>query len=411
MSEIVIRAERLHKRFHVHEGARDLLRALFRGSLTHRTALDDVSLELRRGEILGVVGANGSGKSTLLKVLTGVQLAERGVVERHGRVVGLLELGTGFRPELTGLENLEINALLLGMTRDELAARRDDMIAFSGLGDAIREPLKSYSSGMEMRLGFAVAIHAGADVLLLDEVLAVGDAGFQERCIRRLQAFARDGGAILLVAHDMGSIRAFCHRALLLHHGRVAAAGSADEVANAYTRVLASEPPLHARETGAPTVFGTGEATFDRIELRGEQSGSERVLSGERCRLTLTVTGHADLPEVTAGFLIRDRFGHEVYGTNTAHMGQSLALADGESLRLVFTLPMDLGPGAYSLTVALHTGYTHDDRCFEWREHAAGFEVVPGDAAFAGIARLYPELTLEPAAADAARQSVSALRD
>lgn len=393
----LLRADNLSKRFLVHEGPRDVLRALLHRRPRRRVALDDVSVTVERGELLGIVGANGSGKSTLLKVLAGTQRAERGTITKAGRVVPLLELGTGFRPELTGSENLEINALLLGMTRREIRARRAAIIEFSGLGDAIREPLKNYSSGMRMRLGFAVAAHADADVLLLDEVLAVGDAGFQQRCIERLQAFARAGGGIIIVAHDLTTVRALCDRALLLHHGRAVTAGAPHTVAEAYTRVLAAEPPLHAPAGEGAAAFGSGEAAFTAIRFWGLDSGGQRIVCGEVARLQLDITGHADLPELTVGFLIRDRFGHEVFGTNTALMGRAVALRAGATRTLSFDLPLDLGPGAYTITVALHTGTTHEERCFEWRERAVACEVVAGAEAFSGVARLHPRLHIDGA--------------
>lgn len=393
----LIHAEHLYKRFLVHEGARDLLAALLGGRLQRRAALDDVSMQLRPGEIIGVVGANGSGKSTLLKVLAGVQLPERGTVRTAGRIIGLLELGTGFRAELTGLENLEINALLLGMSARQVRERRAAIIDFSGLGKAIREPLKNYSSGMRMRLGFAIAVHADADALLLDEVLAVGDAGFQQRCIEHLTGFTRRGGGIILVAHDIGTVRALCDRAILLHHGRIAAEGAAADVAAEYNRVLADEPPLHAADEGAATAFGTFEATFAAVGFHGLESGGARVRPGEPCRLQLEIHARVELAEVTVGFLIRDRFGHEVFGTNTALMGRPLALAAGERRCLTFELDMNLGPGAYTIALALHTGRTHEERCYEWREHASGFEVVVDDVTFIGVARLQPVLHMDAA--------------
>lgn len=406
---MVLRAEGLYKRFPVYRGAGDLARALLGRSIERRVVLDDVSLAVRPGETLGVVGANGSGKSTLLKVLAGVQLPERGQVHRGGRVVGLLELGTGFRPELTGVENLEINGLLLGMTRRQIQARRDAIIEFSGLADAIHEPLKSYSSGMVMRLGFAVAIHADADALLLDEALAVGDAGFQQRCLARLREFTDKGGSILLVAHDMAAIRAMCDRALLMHHGRIVSSGSPDEVAEAYTRVLADAPSLHAGQAAEPAAFGSREATIDAVRLIGERSGGDRVQPGEPSRLQIDIRAREAVAELTVGFLIRDRFGHEVFGINTAQMGQPCALLAGETRRVVFRLPMDLGPGAYTVTVALHTGVTHEARCFEWRERATTFEVIADGVAFSGVARLRPSLEWEsPGDPDDAAATVAA---
>ena len=389
---VLLRAERLYKRFHVHAGAWDMVCGLLRGRLRRRVALDDVSLELRSGETLGVIGANGSGKSTLLKVLAGVQLPESGRVQRHGRVVALLELGTGFRPERTGLDNLQTNGLLLGMTRRQLDERRDAILRFSGLGSAIHEPLKNYSSGMRMRLGFAVAMHAEPDAFLIDEALTVGDAGFQQRCIARLQAFTRRGGAIILVAHDLAAIRSLCDRAVLLQHGRIAAAGAPAAVADAYMQYLADVPPVIPDAVGYHRGFGTGGVVFDAVRLQGERSGSNRVHPGEVGRLCLRIHAHQAVPDLTVGFLIRDRFGHEVFGVNSAQLGKLLAVDAGDRLSVTIRVPLELGVGAYSVALALHTGLTHEETCFQWLEHALQFEVIPRGAMFSGVARLRPEM-------------------
>ena len=199
-------------------------------------ALDDVSLDVRQGETVGIVGANGSGKSTLLALIAGVIEPGAGTVEVHGRVVPLLELGAGFHYELTGHENIVLNGVLMGLTRGEVAARMDAIVAFSGLEASLNEPLRTYSSGMVARLGFSVAVHLSPDILLIDEILAVGDNHFQARCYERLEEFRRQGTTFVIVSHSLKEIRALCNRVVWLAGGRVVMEGHPDEVIAAYEK-------------------------------------------------------------------------------------------------------------------------------------------------------------------------------
>jgi lipopolysaccharide transport system ATP-binding protein len=230
MTEIAIRASELTKRYWV--GARrqpaNRLSDLFsrkRGSGAGEEfrALDDVSFEIVRGDIVGIVGSNGAGKSTLLKILSRVLRPSAGTVELHGRLASLLEVGTGFHPELTGRENIYMSGIILGMTRTEVTRRFDDIVAFSGVEPFLDTPIKWYSSGMQMRLGFAVTAHLEAEIVLIDEVLAVGDAAFQKKCLGKMREVASDGRTVLFISHDMASINDLCNRAIWLDKGRVRA--------------------------------------------------------------------------------------------------------------------------------------------------------------------------------------------
>jgi len=214
-----------------------------KGALSYEQlwALQDVSLFVRRGESVGIVGPNGAGKSTLLKVITGVLKATRGQVEVGGRVAPILELGTGFDFELTGLENIYLNALLLGRTRTEIDDRLEEIVAFSGLGDFVRSPIRNYSSGMVARLGFAIATAWRPDVLILDEVLAVGDARFLRRCEERLESFRRADTTLLMVSHSLEAVRHTCKRALWFDGGRLRADGPVDEVLERYAAFSATD--------------------------------------------------------------------------------------------------------------------------------------------------------------------------
>ncbi|MBE3111492.1 MAG: ABC transporter ATP-binding protein [Acidobacteria bacterium] len=203
-------------------------------------ALDDVSFTVKRGESMGVVGPNGSGKSTLLKIMADLARPTRGKIDVNGRISALLELGAGFHPQITGRENAILNAVLLGLTRREADEVLPDIIAFSELGDFIDEPMRTYSSGMYVRLGFSVAVHVHADVLLVDEVLAVGDAEFQQKCFDHIERLRARGVTIVLVSHDLGSVTRFCERAILLHHGQVQVEGKSQPVVHEYLSRIAA---------------------------------------------------------------------------------------------------------------------------------------------------------------------------
>ena len=199
-------------------------------------ALDDISLEVRKGEAVGIIGGNGSGKSTLLALIAGVIRPQAGTIEVHGRVAPLLELGAGFHYELTGRENIVLNGVLMGLTRREVAARMEAIVAFSGLEDALNEPIRTYSSGMVARLGFSVAVHLDPEILLIDEILAVGDAHFQAKCYDRLDEFRRQGATLVIVTHALAEVQRLCDRAVWLDGGKIALQGEPEAVIEAYAK-------------------------------------------------------------------------------------------------------------------------------------------------------------------------------
>ena len=232
--ELAIRAEGLGKRYRLGE----LRRRWYARSHNHLWALRDVSFELRRGEALGLIGRNGAGKSTLLRILARIAFPTEGRALVRGRVASLLEVGTGFHPELTGRENIFLNGAILGMSRAEIRRKFDEIVEFSGVGPFLDTPVKRYSSGMHVRLGFAVAAHLEPEVLVVDEVLAVGDAAFQKKCLGKMDAAARQGRTILFVSHNLHAVRALCRRAILLEHGRVVLDGPVHDVVDAYLRTV-----------------------------------------------------------------------------------------------------------------------------------------------------------------------------
>lgn len=392
----MIEVDRVSKTFKLYRKPSDrLLEALLRRPRHHtHAALTDISFRVERGETLGVIGRNGAGKSTLLKLLMGVLLPDQGTMRIDGRVTGLLELGTGFDSALTGLENIERNGLLLGMTWDELDRRRAAIIDFSELGDYIREPLRTYSSGMRMRLAFSVAIHADPSCFLVDEALSVGDAHFQQKCVRRIQAFREAGGSLIFVSHDLNAVKVLCDRALVLDEGRVVAAGTPEAAVNHYNQIIArldAEPAALAPRSARG--YGNLALEIAAAELVGEESGANQVAAGEMTLVRFRVQARRGIPEFTLGILVRDRFGQDVFGTNTHFLQHSLRIAAGESVTVEFRFPMNLGPGKYTLTAALHSEHDHLKDCYHWCDNILRFEVagVKG-AMFYGIARLEPRV-------------------
>lgn len=403
----MIEVDRLSKRFRFYRRPADRLRELILRRSFHQVhqALDEVSFSVASGRSLGIIGHNGAGKSTLLKLLNGVLLPDSGQIRSGGRITGLLELGTGFNFELSGLRNIEHNGLLIGMNAAEIDARREAIIAFAELGDFIHEPLRTYSSGMVMRLAFAIAIHAEPDTFLVDEALAVGDAHFQQKCYRSIRDFRARGGSIILVSHDLNAIKMMCDEALLLDHGKVLEWGEPERVVNVYNFLVARQNDAQlALEHSSPehTEYGTREAEILAVSLLGEDSGADTVSSGEQVSIRLRWQNHQTLPGLTAGILIRDRFGQDIFGTNTELLAQPLPLAAGH-WQLDFKLALNIAPGKYTLTVALHEDENHIEHCYHWQDSALRFEVagVRG-ARFAGLCRLLPELAIAPVASDAA---------
>ena len=400
----MIRVQNIAKQFRLYNKPSDRLKERLLGKTCHHIhqALAGVSFELESGQTLGIIGHNGAGKSTLLKLLNGVLLPDTGAIHTGGRITGLLELGTGFNYELSGLANIEHNGLLIGMTAAEIDARRQAIIDFSELGAFVREPLKTYSSGMVMRLAFAIAIHAEPDTFLVDEALAVGDAHFQQKCFQRIREFRARGGSIILVSHDLNAIKMLCDTALLLDHGKVYETGPPERVVNVYNFLVArqGEQAVQMQLAAAEqqqTEYGTLQAQIRDIRIDGEQSHSSVVSSGEVARFTVDYEIHTPIVELTVGILLRDRFGQDVFGTNS-HLHGIVLPCDPGQWQVQFTMVMDIGPGKYSVTAALHTQENHIEQCFHWMDGAASFEVagVMGEM-FSGLCRLRPQIAVKAA--------------
>ncbi len=410
-NEIAIKVQNLSKCYHIYDNPRDRLKQFIAPRLQRLTwqhpkqyfrefwALKDVSFEVKKGETVGIIGCNGSGKSTLLQMICGTLTPTSGSIQTNGRVAALLELGSGFNPEFTGHENVYMNASVLGLNNQEIDARFDDIIAFADIGDFIEQPVKTYSSGMMVRLAFAVIAHVDANVLIIDEALAVGDAFFTQKCMRFLRGFMKTG-TVLFVSHDTGVVVNLCNKAILLNHGQVAETGTPKKVVEHYLAtlyevsqevagILTNEPPVSIniaadlieyrdmRETliNASTLrndievfqfksdqegFGTGNAKIASVRLL-DQGGAPLswIVGGEDVILEIRCLAYKDILRPIVGFQIKDRLGQVVFGDNTflvyQHNPQAVSQGNELVVKFEFRLPV-LPNGDYSITVAIAEG-------------------------------------------------------
>ncbi|EJN20694.1 ABC-type polysaccharide/polyol phosphate transport system, ATPase component [Pseudomonas sp. GM79] len=345
--------------------------------------LQDVAFEIAPGEAVGIVGVNGAGKSTLLKMITGTTQPTCGQIQLEGRVAALLELGMGFHPEFTGRQNAIMAGQLLGMQVEEIEALMPQIEHFAEIGEAIDHPVRTYSSGMQMRLAFSVATARRPDILIVDEALSVGDAYFQHKSFERIRSFRRAGTTLLIVSHDRSAIQSICDSAILLENGRMAMHGKPEAVMDYYNALLAEREGQTVRQEmladgQVQTVSGTGEAGILSVRMLDER---ERAIDaaevGQPVVLEVQVEVRQDIERLVLGFMIKDRLGQAMYGINTHR--QDLALTDlqaGERLTYRFAFVMGLGKGNYSVALSLSRLDSHLDRNFEWRDYGLVFHVI-----------------------------------
>ena len=396
MSQVVIRVENLGKRYRIGERERyltlrDILAnsleaplRLFRrsaaGSTNHQPqyiwALKDVCFEIAEGEVVGIIGRNGAGKTTLLKILSRVTCPTEGYAEVRGRIGSLLEVGTGFHQELTGRENTYLSGAILGMSKKEIDAKFDSIISFAEIEPFIDTPVKHYSSGMYVRLAFAVAAHLEPDILLVDEVLAVGDAAFQKKCLGKMGDVARAGRTVLFVSHSIGAINALCSRTLLVNHGRVAMDGPTYEVTARYyaesVALAGNGSDLRARPR-----TGTGKAKFSRLSIQARNaSGEDLAVAYPGCDLTieLEIESVTDILESNVSVIIYDLTGYRLIDVNTAQKGSFLSLRAGQKARARFHLrELLLKPGRYFVGLWLGRDYMEE---IDHIEHATVLDIA-----------------------------------
>jgi lipopolysaccharide transport system ATP-binding protein len=345
--------------------------------------LQDVSFRIERGEAVGIIGINGAGKSTLLKLIVGTTQATTGTVNVQGRAAALLELGMGFHPDFTGRQNAIMAGQLLGMQASEVQKLMPEIEAFAEIGDYIDQPVRVYSSGMQVRLAFSVATCVRPDILIVDEALSVGDTYFQHKSFERIREFRRQGTTLLIVSHDRMAIQSICDRVILLDGGRMARQGTPEEVLDYYNALIAQRENYNLTqrpvENGrVQTVSGTGEATVTDIMLLNAQGEPVEVVPvGAVVTLRIKLSVKSDLKRLVLGYMIKDRVGQSIFGTNTHYLEMPLeGLRSGEQAEYRFTFPANLGPGSYSITTALTSTETHLAENFEWRDMALIFSMV-----------------------------------
>jgi lipopolysaccharide transport system ATP-binding protein len=442
-SDIVVNLDNVGKCYQIYEAPKDRLMQIFfqgRKRFYHEFwAVKNLSLKIKKGETVGIIGRNGSGKSTLLQIICGTLTPTLGEVQTKGRIAALLELGSGFNPDFTGRENIFINAALLGLTREEIIERFDDIVAFADVGEFIDQPVKLYSTGMYVRLAFSVMAHVNADILVIDEALAVGDAVFTQKCMRYLRRF-KERGTLIFVSHDMNSVLNLCDTAIWLSEGRLVANGKARDIAEQYLKytlqevygqdiVLSEtksnssrhqsaphegtdniEPSSNAGQNNRNTEIhftenlkkargwqtGSGEIVEVRIERIG--SGTKSVLEGgERVKLVIKAVIHKSMENPILGFLVRDRLGQDLFGENTLPFTDLYPryIGSGKTIEGEFTFQIPMLPnGEYALMASLAEGNLHSNIQHHWLHDAMIIKVASSKIRWGLVGIQFQNVTL-----------------
>ncbi len=392
-ADLALEVEHLTKTFRLHHQKTNSLKQLVVGRGRSRydelVALDDVSFVVREGEVFGVIGHNGSGKSTLLKCMAGILQPNKGAVRVHKRMSALLELGAGFHPELSGRDNVFLNAAILGMTRRDIASRFDDIVEFSGLQSFIDSPVKTYSSGMYVRLAFAVAINVDPRLLIIDEILAVGDVTFQQRCLEKFVEFRNEGRTIVLVTHAMNTVRDMCDRAIWLTHGVVSGEGDPSDLVDQYTESMLG---AHVRSGDGSVRRGSGEVQITHVELfvNGGAAPVKRFRTGDDLCFRLHYRAARGVPRPIVGLAIEQLGGPTVTSPSTRDVGLVPEALHGEGCIEVTVSGAPLLPGTYDV----HTEVTDFNRShvYDHLQTALRFDVMTGRPyETGGLVTLRPE--------------------
>ncbi len=349
-------------------------------------ALRGVSFEVSPGEAVGIVGNNGAGKSTLLKMIVGTTQPSEGTIELGGRVAALLELGIGFHPEFTGRQNTYMGGQILGLGGQRITELLPEIEAFAEIGDYLDQPVRTYSSGMQVRLAFSVATAVRPEILIVDEALSVGDVYFQHKSFERIRQFRDAGTTLLFVSHNPGAVKTLCDRALLLDQGLMVRDGAPDEVLDYYNALIAKQAEYTIRQAEGlggkvATRSGNRQAEIIEVDVMYLGESARAIPQGAAVVIRVIAAAHEEIAELTVGILVRDRLGNDVFGTNSWHHGRSLRTVQaGGRVQAEFAIPaLNLGIGNYSLTVALHRGDAHISQNYDWWDRVLVFQVTPSE--------------------------------
>jgi len=377
MSETVIKVDNVSKTFLLPHEKRNSIKStvvnVFKkhdGAIEVQNALSDISFEIKKGEFFGILGRNGSGKSTLLKILAEIYKPTSGNVSVTGKLVPFIELGVGFNPELTGKENVYLNGALLGFSKREIDARYDDIVSFAELENFMDQRLKNYSSGMQVRLAFSVATRADADILLIDEVLAVGDADFQRKCFEYFKSLKKMKKTVVFVSHDMSAIREFCDKAILIEKSKKIKEGSADKVASEYSRLFLDIDD-ETRKDQTNERWGDKRAEFTSVKIT-----SPKLLNDKSTHLSFSAQfiANQDIDTLVTGSSISNAAGVEICGTNTQHKRQKIEdIKKGETVTVNWEYPNIFSDGTHVINVTLHG--PNSEGVADWWEAAGSFNV------------------------------------
>jgi ABC-2 type transport system ATP-binding protein len=393
MADNAISVEGLWKRFRLyHEKNQYLKSAVMKGRRAKYEdfwALKDVSFEVPHGQVFGIIGSNGSGKSTLLKCLTGILTPDQGSIHADGRVAALLELGAGFHPDLSGRENIGLNGAILGMSKKDLENKFDDIVQFAGLEKFIDTPVKNYSSGMTVRLGFAVAINVEPEILIIDEVLAVGDEEFQQRCFQKIEQFRREGRTIIFVSHGLSQVSQFCNNALWLEKGEVQRIGPAYEVVSEYTGIAhnVEHPQNDTLASEAVDRWGTGEVRITSVTMSSTDGNETQTFdSGAPFRVRVNYEILQPISELIVGIRITHLHGFNVFGSNTKRRGVPLPTDTKTGSVEFFVDSLPILEGTFDLTVDISDN-TEVNPC-DHLEKAIRFNVIQRGTFDEGVTRV-----------------------
>lgn len=363
--------------------------------------LRHVTFSARHGECIGIIGQNGAGKSTLLKMIVGTTRQTEGEVRVNGRVAALLELGLGFNRELTGRENARHVCGMMGLPSAQIDELIPGIESFAEIGEYFDEPMRSYSSGMQMRVAFSVATAVRPDLLIIDEALSVGDKYFVHKCFKRMNEYRDQGTSLLFVSHDPSAVQALCDRAIVLEKGRMLLDAEPKEALDLYNALIAEKEKstvvVQRRDAGAATESGTNEAVITGCYLTDSDGNRiEYATVGEQVRLAVDIEVRQDIHQLVFGYMIRDRLGQPIYGTNTAHTGQVRSnVRAGDKLQYIVDFINMLGPGSYSMSLALSSTETHLVNNFHWKDLAIVFTVAnTNHPFFTGCAYMPGQITL-----------------
>jgi ABC-type polysaccharide/polyol phosphate transport system ATPase subunit len=393
MSDIAVRMEHVSKKFRkgeIHNSLRDLIPVLasrlLRRTSSHSDsprdfwALKDISFEIPEGEAFGIIGPNGAGKSTMLKLLSRIMKPTSGIFEVRGRLSALIEVAAGFHPDLTGRENVMLSGAIYGMSQREIANKFDEIVAFSGLADFIDTPVKRYSSGMYARLGFSVAAHVNPDVLIVDEVLSVGDYAFQKQCMEKMREIIRSGATVLFVSHNLKAITELCARCLLLERGRMVRIGPADDVIRTYIGDSRAERSVDSSQ----------DVRISRITVRSRDRECQNFESGDKAWIDIEVTALRPCQKLSVSLYLMDPRESMVMDTSTERLGHgTFDLATGETFRCTFELDLNLVSGTFYVS-ALIFRYDIATEYDRWMRAATLF--IASDQDVRGVANCFPKV-------------------